>query len=167
MFVGQKVITPYGVGSVQEIRSNGQLVVVPSNWKLANNQKPTFYMNAASVKPFFGIDENIVCSFGAGVVKDIRDEDGIYVVTLTNWQLANGKSPTLYLNEQSLMRPSSKHDEKKEPGPNSFALVYKDAMAEKDLAKAAYLAKRFEEAKLRYATAVDTMRVSVPEYYTI
>jgi hypothetical protein len=161
MFDGQSVTTPYGRCIVEKIR--GECVVVrPTNWHLANNQPPTFYLNKASVQPFFNISEKVVCTFGIGIVQDIRN-DGIYIVTLTNWQLANGKSPTLYLNEKSLSKTTSssaKTEEKKAVNPNSFALVFKDALAEKELAKVAYMAQRFEEAKLRYASAAEIMRVS-------
>ena len=54
-------------------------------------------MSAATLK----VGDNVSCSFGAGVLKGIR-EDGAHIVTLNNWALANGKSPVLYLNRASI-----------------------------------------------------------------
>ncbi len=161
MFVGQRVTTPYGVGVILEVRNTEQVVVQPINWKMANDQKPTFYMSTSNVKPLFGINESVSCMFGIGIVKQIRSDDGIYVVTLSSWQLANRKSPTLYLNDQSLSKlESSPTSIVKSNSLSSFQVIYQLATTEKDFAKDAYKSKRFEEAKLRFAAAIDTMRVS-------
>ena len=39
--------------------------------------------------------------YGTGYIGNIR-EDGTYIVYLTNWALAQGQSPTLYLREEAL-----------------------------------------------------------------
>lgn len=111
MFVNQKVSTPYGVGVITVIRDEG-LVVVPSDWIMAGGQKPTFYLNEKDVNPYFAVASAVSCAFGSGVVSSIRSSDGIYVVNLDNWKLADGKSPTLYLNESALSKPSVKISDK-------------------------------------------------------
>ena len=47
------------------------------------------------------VNEKVSCTFGKGYITEIRS-DGIHVVKLDNWKLANGKSPTCYLNKASL-----------------------------------------------------------------
>jgi hypothetical protein len=156
--VNQTVRTPYGLGKVLKLEDDGrQIVVEPLTWTMANNQKPTFYMNPADVKPFYGVNDDIECAFGKGVVQSIRDLDGIYIVTLTNWQLADGKSPTLYLNESSLSKP--KKVELKPPSVNCFENLYKLALSAKESAKNAYLAQDFVQANYHYANAVEILRV--------
>ncbi len=44
--VGDVVYAPYGKGKIKEIRGNGCLVITPTDWKLANNSVPTFYIQA-------------------------------------------------------------------------------------------------------------------------
>lgn len=160
MFVNQTVVTPYGVGKVLEVKADGKIVVQPTNWFLANNQTPTFYMNPNDVKPFYALNEKVVCSFGVGTIIDCRDVDGIYVVTLDNWKLANDKSPTLYLNEQSLKKYTKGSTESKAESNFSFAVIYKRAIADKEAAKDLYVAQKFMEAKWRYSRAVEVLRVS-------
>ena len=52
----------------------------------------------------FTIGESIHCAFGIGKIDSFRANDQIYVVTLQNWKLAQGQSPTLFLNETSIMK---------------------------------------------------------------
>lgn len=115
--VGEIVSTPYGKGIVKK-GENGyksMVTVTPLSWTLADGQAPTFYLNAADVKPFYHINQPIHTTFGHGYITDIRrrskgegekdgDENGVitYLVQLFNWKLATGKSPVLYLNSQAL-----------------------------------------------------------------
>mmetsp|Transcript_32387 Transcript_32387/g.44236 ORF Transcript_32387/g.44236 Transcript_32387/m.44236 type:complete len:122 (+) Transcript_32387:73-438(+) len=55
----------------------------------------------------FAIGESITCAFGVGKIDAFRAQDQIYVVTLQNWKLAQGQSPTLYLNESSITKIST------------------------------------------------------------
>jgi hypothetical protein len=113
-------------------------------------------MNPKDVKPYYNIDDEVQCSFGLGKVVSIRDSDGIYVVTLNNWKLANNKSPTLYLNEASLSQPKPKTSASKV----TFASVYSTALSVKDAAKDLYVAKKFYDAKIKYTEAIQVLRVS-------
>lgn len=149
MFVNQIVVTPYGQGKIVQI-SNGRITVVPTGWDLANGQKPTFYMNPKDVSPVYKVGEVVLSHFGKGRIVDIRESDNIYVVTTTEWTLANGKAPTLYLNESSF---------KKIP-LSEFDIALKKALLVKEQAKEFYATKKFNDAKLKYAAAIDVVRVS-------
>lgn len=48
--VGDCVKCMYGVGMVTEVRSATSIVVVPTNWVLANNKPPVFYLNPNCVE---------------------------------------------------------------------------------------------------------------------
>jgi hypothetical protein len=101
VFVGQLLSTPYGVGKIVEKRAN-DLVIVPTTWELAYGQKPTFYMRETEVKPFFKVNDPVKTAYGTGKIDAIREEDGVYIVTLDCWALAQGQSPTLYLQGETL-----------------------------------------------------------------
>lgn len=111
LFVGQSVTCLGNVsGTVTAIRTQDGVitmaVITASNWLLANNKPPIFYMNPASVVPLFKCGDMISCTFGKGEIKEIRN-DGVFVVTLANWFLADGKSPILYLQESALSKYTS------------------------------------------------------------
>mmetsp|Transcript_10395 Transcript_10395/g.15801 ORF Transcript_10395/g.15801 Transcript_10395/m.15801 type:complete len:191 (-) Transcript_10395:135-707(-) len=106
VFLGQIVSTPYGVGKIVEKREN-DLVVIPTSWELAYGQKPTFYLSEQDVSPYFSVNDGVVTQYGYGKVDAIREEDGVYVVTLDTWHLATGNSPTLYLQGDNLLFKSS------------------------------------------------------------
>jgi hypothetical protein len=103
--VGRDVVTPYGKGAVKSVKDN-IFIVEPKKWVLANGKAPLFYMNQKDVKILFLVGDEINCTFGNGRIKEIRvSEDSntcVFVVTLSNWILANGKSPILYLQENAL-----------------------------------------------------------------
>lgn len=157
VFVKQTVITPYGKGIVEQV-TEGKITVRPSNWLLANDQQPIFYMNPKDVKPFFNVGDQIKCAFGFGVIDSIRDGDGIYVATLTNWALADGKSPTLYLNEQALTKEVAEKEKKPEKKLIGFNDVYPQSLQIKDTAKDLFQEKRYTEAKIKYLEALEKMR---------
>ena len=48
----------------------------------------------------FSVFETVNTIYGPGYITDVRDD--CYVVLLTNWKLAQGQSPTLYLQSDSL-----------------------------------------------------------------
>lgn len=159
LFVSQKVLTPYGVGKISELRSE-DVIVIPSEWQMACGQKPTFYLNVKDVKPFYNINSSIRCSFGNGKVVSIRTTDGIYVVQLDTWQLADGKSPTLYLNEASIEIPAA---------PKPVEVAKKSSYTADCLAKclkakndAADFFKKSElfNARSKYLEAVEVLQVS-------
>jgi hypothetical protein len=164
VFVNQTVITPYGKGVVQSKTPN-QVVVQPSDWFLANDQRPTFYMSTKDVKPFYQIGETVSCSFGSAIVQNIRDEDGIYIVRSSAWVLANKKSPVFYMNEASLQKVSLNNDTKRKKEV-TFNFAFQAATKLKDLAKELYSEKRFIEAKLKYHEALEQIRVSLALHST-
>jgi hypothetical protein len=47
--------------------------------------------------------------WGAGKVQRFRQSDGLYVVLLDNWKLAQGQSPTLYLGADSMEAKAPKN----------------------------------------------------------
>lgn len=157
MFQGQTVYTPYGLGKITLIRLH-DLVVVPLNWLMAGGQKPTFYMNNKDVKPYYNIGMSVQCSFGQGEVKEIRN-DGIYVVTLKNWQLADGKSPTLYLNETSLSIPSVVPTKSVVPEQSASDKCIEKAMTLKQEASEYFKSGDNEKARMKYLEAVEQLQV--------
>lgn len=157
MFVGQTVRTPYGLGTISEIRAT-DIIVIPLHWIMAGGQKPTFYMNNKDVKPLYAVGSSVHCSFGSGVVNGIR-KDGIYIVHLTNWKLADGKSPTLYLNENALSTPSVAA-----PAAVKDSSVVEEYLA-KSMAAKQEAADYFkngdnENARMKYLLAVEQLQVS-------
>ena len=65
---GSVVKTPYGIGKVTVTRPDGMIVITPSNWRLANNQKPTFYMMTNPPK-----HTPIAIEIGVGTPADISN----------------------------------------------------------------------------------------------
>lgn len=68
-----------------------------------SDQKPSFYIRKEDVKSYFKVGDNVRTVYGTGIIKTIR-EDGVHVVTLNNWKLANNASPTLYLQSIALSK---------------------------------------------------------------
>jgi hypothetical protein len=104
MEIGDFVSTPYGIGSITEIRDNDFIIVKPTEWTMAGNQKATFYLHRKDVKIRFLNGDKISCSFGEGIVQEYRKSDGVYVIHLVNWKLATHKSPVLYLQESAVSK---------------------------------------------------------------
>ena len=104
--VGDHVTCAFGTGKIEEYRSADKIYVIKLfNWQLAQGQSPTLYLNDSSFtvidKPVFSVGESVTCAFGTGKIEEYRSADKIYVIKLFNWQLAQGQSPTLYLNDSS------------------------------------------------------------------
>ena len=168
--IGNKVNTPYGRGVIIEDRGN-IVVVKPNSWVLANNKPPTFYLNIKDIK-FFEVGDKVTTSFGTGLINDIR-ADGVHIVTLNNWSLANGKSPTLYLN-QSAIKPSQltnetpaittsteKPKESKVKSIDEILLESLDkALSYKTEATELFKAKQYEKSRAMYMQALNVLRVS-------
>jgi hypothetical protein len=58
---------------------------------------------AAMEKPWTGVlkvFQTVSTVYGPGYIQDIRDD--CYVVRLGNWKLAQGQSPTLYLQKDAI-----------------------------------------------------------------
>jgi hypothetical protein len=167
MFITQKVVTPYGPGTIEELRhptGNGDesmVIVRPNAWVLANNQKPIFYLNSKDVRPLYPIGCIVVTVFGIGEINDVRD-DGIYVVRLKNWILANNSSPTLYFNEASLSLYVKK-DESKQPTESENDRNVRQAAKVKNEANEHFKEGEFEEAKAKYFEAITILRDTRPD----
>jgi hypothetical protein len=101
--LGSLVTTPYGDGIVVDVRQH-QVVVEPTTWKMAGEQKPTFYLNPKDVRPIFRVGDAVRTVYGPGQIVKIRETDGFYVVHMRDWKLASGQSPVLYLDERSLRK---------------------------------------------------------------
>ena len=174
--IGNKVNTPYGRGVIIEDRGN-MVVVKPNSWVLANDKPPTFYLNIKDVKKYFEIGDKVTTSFGLGLINDIRT-DGFHIVTLNNWSLANGKSPTLYLN-QSAIKPSQltnqtpaittsteKPNEPKIKSIDEILLESLDkALSYKTKATDLFKAKQYDKSRSMYMQALNVLRVSDKPYY--
>jgi hypothetical protein len=100
------VSTTYGLAQIEKIRPDGSHVMKPVNWKLANNSKATLYLQPDAFKlcqtPGFIEGDEVMTVYGQGFVYKVRETD--YVVKLNDWKLAQGQSPTLHLNKESLIK---------------------------------------------------------------
>lgn len=96
---GDEVMTVYGQGYVESKREKQKdLVVKLRNWKLAQGQSPTLYLQPSSCVKIPGLRKGDHAKTVWGVVKvrDIR-RDGTHVCSAMHWNLADGVAPTLYL----------------------------------------------------------------------
>lgn len=156
MFIGQLVLTPYGEGEILNI-NNEHITIQPTNWLLAQNQKPKFYINLKDVQPKFSIGSVIKCSFGEGLITSIRDKDGIYVIKLNNWKLADGKSPILYLNQSSITMSDI---EKKNDKPiDKCEDSLEKSLKLKNEGNENFKKSNILEARLNYMQALETLQL--------
>jgi hypothetical protein len=107
-FKGTTVQTPYGVATVESIRADGVHVVRPLNWKLANDSVATLYLQPEQISliqtPGILEGDEVMTVYGQGYVEKKRREENDVVVKLRNWKLAQGQSPTLYLNPNACVK---------------------------------------------------------------
>jgi len=156
LFIGQEVITPYGNGKILDIRQSDHVVVVrPTTWELDRGSRPTFFMNPKDVRPKIAINTVIKCNFGAGRVTDYR-ADGIYVIVLDNWKLAQGQSPTLYLNSDSFTVDTGVPPPP--AGPSIFELAIEKAVSFKNEAGEFFKQKEYGKAKQAYLDSLAAMK---------
>jgi len=94
---GDEVITVQGAGYVAEKRAN-DLVVKLHDWRLAQGQSPTLYLNYESAVKIPGLKVGSSAKTVWGIVKilEIR-RDGTHVAEALHWKLADGKPPLLHL----------------------------------------------------------------------
>ena len=73
-----------------------------TTWHLAQGCLPRFHLNADALSPAqYRVGDSVLCSYGGvGQIQAVRG-DNDFVVTLTNWSLATGKSPVLFLNRDA------------------------------------------------------------------
>ena len=161
MFVGQLVTTPYGNGFISKIRIENDItciIVTPTDWTMDRNQKSVLYMNPKDVKPKFLIDSKVQTQFGTGVIQNVRDEDGIYVVTLDNWFLATNTSPKLFLNQSSISEIINIPNESQIEKLSYFHECIKKSKEHKSLAEKSFKMNDFDSAKSNYILALEVLR---------
>jgi hypothetical protein len=94
----QTVSTVYGPGYVSAVRGDCYVVKL-GNWRLAQGQSPTLFLQEEALKPIIGAFPGtlIGTTYGPCRVEQIRG-DGVHISRPVNWKLANNVSATLYLN---------------------------------------------------------------------
>ena len=99
--VGDLVVSMYGQGRITAIRDS-DVVVVPTEWSLANDCRPTFYLSRASVTkiPGFAIGTVVRTVFGLGTLRAVRG-DGTHVVE-AQWTLADGHPVVAFVTPTSV-----------------------------------------------------------------
>eukprot|EP01038_Epipyxis_sp_PR26KG_P013738 gene13738-18427_t len=107
-FPGTTVKTVFGPARVEKIRGDGVHIAKPINWKLANDTAATLYLQPDSLSldqsPSFEEGDEVMTVYGQGFVFKKRDEQKDLVVKLRDWKLAQGQSPTLYLNPSACVK---------------------------------------------------------------
>ena len=101
---GAIVRSTYGIGEVMDVRSDDMLVIRPTEWKLANNCVPTFYIKQTPLPhtPFvsqvtsFKVGQTVRSTYGIGKILEVRKND-MLVIRPTNWNLANNCVPTFFI----------------------------------------------------------------------
>lgn len=162
LYTNQIVSTPYGNGRVKQVREI-HVEVEPLQWTLARAQKPVFYINKQAVSPLFFVGDQVSTFAGDGVIEAIRSEDAVYIVTLHKWRLAQGQSPKLYLQKQSLRKPQNAvleevaHEEKKSEDSSSFESKLKRCIELKNNGTAFYKLQDFENALIMYTNALSVI----------
>lgn len=100
------VQTTYGYAQVQKIRPDHVHVVKPVNWHLANSSVATLYLQPDGVKLHHtaGLNEGdeVMTVYGQGYIAKKRESD--FVVKLRDWKLAQGQSPTCYLQASACVK---------------------------------------------------------------
>jgi len=168
LFIGGIVNTPFGLSSITSIEKN-QIVCKPLEWKLAQNQIPTFYLNPNDIKPIRNVSnvnsytkkQFVMSNYGIGQLNKKRKSDGICEVSLVDWTLANGKNPTLYckldniqkFNAGDRMITKETTIVKEDPRERIKKLIT-DAIASKEKATSLFKQEKFEEAKEEYIKAI-------------
>ena len=117
----ETVSTVYGPGYVAAIRPDCYIVKL-GNWRLAQGQSPTLYLQEDAIKSIIGAFPGTIVSttYGPSKIEQIRG-DGVHIARPINWKLANNKVATLYLN------PVTKADKEK-----AIALTFTSGFNEGD-----------------------------------
>ena len=59
------------------------------------------FQQTTDIAPLFSVGNQISCVFGRGIIRAIR-KDGVYCCEITSWRLANGATPTAFLQADAL-----------------------------------------------------------------
>ena len=189
LFIGLTVSTPYGISIIINIIKDNnnnikQVICQPLEWKLAQDQIPTFYMNPNDIKPIKNIsninsyskNQYVMSNYGIGQLKKKRKSDGICEVNLVDWTLANGKNPVLFCKLDNIQKfnagdriitkptkdTNNTNDTKETKDTNDTkedlkARIQKliaDGIASKEKASLLFKQEKFEEAKEEYIKAI-------------
>ena len=106
---GSTVKTFCGSAQIKQIRSTDAVHIArPINWKLANDSTATLYLAPEAVQltqtAGFHEGDEVMTVYGQGFIESKREIQGDYVVKLRHWALAQGQSPTCYLQPSSLVK---------------------------------------------------------------
>ncbi len=71
--------------------------------RFCSGQKPCFYIKKSDISPYYKLGDVVKTIYGTGILQSIR-ADGIHVVTVQSWKLANNTSPTLYVQADALVK---------------------------------------------------------------
>jgi hypothetical protein len=98
--VGQRVFTPYGIGSFCGFNYKTGVYKVELDWKLANNQPVQAFLQAIELrkveKAEYYRGQSVVTPFGVAKVAKFRPKDLMYELQLP-WSLANGTHAIAYM----------------------------------------------------------------------
>lgn len=120
--VGTKVSTPYGKGAVESYREENQIYKVQlTNWELSEGQKVYIFCQkttltveegakeeakteeaavevteAAEEKKDDEIDTEVTTPYGEGKIVAYREEDKMYQIQLTNWEMTEGQKVYIF-----------------------------------------------------------------------
>ena len=103
-------MTVYGQGHVEKKRRlESDYVVKLNNWKIAQGQSPTCYLQDTSIVKIPGFQIGAVAKTVWGLIrlKEVR-RDGTHICEAVHWSLADGKPPTLYLAPEAFALMSIK-----------------------------------------------------------
>ena len=105
-FPGSMVKTVYGPSRVLAIDGDAKHTCQPINWTLANKSKVTMYLQPEAIEltmtAGFNEGDAVMTTYGVGYVDEVSEID--IVVKLDNWALAQGQSPTLYLDPKTVVK---------------------------------------------------------------
>ena len=169
-FHHQNVETPYGKAIYLGLSENPDIIKVqPTGWTMARETKPTFYMNPKDVHATFSVGSTVFVTYGEGVITEFRKTDSMYLIKLTNWKLAQGQSPSLFLQESALslvpiVSAFEKSNSKKLSAPERPRISYADtcianAIAIKEEAGNFYKKMDFASARDKYSKALEAVQV--------
>ena len=101
----------------------------------------------------------MLTSYGEGNVVGIREDDGMYEIELDRWTLAQGQSPKLFAQLESLSEiPSAISSTGENAASNDVEKAMAAAAAFKDVAGNLFRAKDFEGSKLKYLEALNAIK---------
>lgn len=105
---GTVVKTTYGPAQMMKVRADNVHIARPINWKLANSTTATLYLQPEAIElthtKGFNEGDEVMTVYGQGYIQAKREVEGDLVVLLRNWALAQGQSPTCYLQASACVK---------------------------------------------------------------